>query len=102
MDTDRNHAVIKESDPAKRAELLADGGSSWQEKRQRMTDVCMHCHTQDDVSSFYKQYDDLVILFNEKFAKPGQAIVAALRAQGLLTPQEFDEEIEYAWSARKG
>lgn len=38
-----------------------------------------------------------MILFNEKFAKPGQAIVAALRGQGLLTPQEFDEEIEWTW-----
>jgi len=97
MDTDKGHAVIKDSDPAKRAALLADGGDSWQAKRQRMTDVCMHCHTQDYVASFYTQYDDLVVLFNEKFAKPGQAIIAALRAQGLLTPQEFDEEIEWTW-----
>ncbi len=97
MDTDKNHAVIKESDPAKRAAAIADGGDSWQAKRQRMTDVCMHCHTQDYVTSFYDQYDDLVVLFNEKFAKPGQAIVAALRAQKLLTPQEFDEEIEWTW-----
>ncbi|MBM4015620.1 MAG: hydroxylamine oxidoreductase [Planctomycetes bacterium] len=97
MDTDKNHAVIKESDPAKRAAAIADGGDSWQAKRQRMTDVCMHCHTQDYVTSFYEQYDDLVVLYNEKFAKPGQAIVAALRAQKLLTPQEFDEEIEWTW-----
>ena len=97
MDTDKNHAVIKETDPAKRAAAIADGGDTWQAKRQRMTDVCMHCHTQDYVSGFYKQYDDLVVLYNEKFAKPGQAIVAALRAQKMLTPQEFDEEIEWTW-----
>ncbi len=97
MDTDKAHAVIKESDPAKREALLADGGDTWQQKRQRMTDVCMHCHTQDYVASFYQQYDDLVVLFNEKFSKPGQAIVAALRANGMLTAPEFDEEIEWTW-----
>jgi hypothetical protein len=59
--------------------------------------VCSHCHTPDYVNAFYKQYDDFVILFNEKFAKPGQKIMAALREQGLLTRAEFDEEIEWTW-----
>jgi hypothetical protein len=94
MDTDANHAVVVETDPAKRRALVAD---TWQQKRDRMKQVCSNCHTPDYVAGFYRQYDDLVILYNEKFAKPGQAIVGALRAAELITPAQFDDEIEWTW-----
>jgi hypothetical protein len=94
MDTDINGKVIKEKDEVERSKLVAD---TWQAKRQRMKDVCSHCHTSTYVDGFYKQYDDLVILYNEKFAKPGTAIMAALTEQGLITPAQFDEEIEWTW-----
>jgi hydroxylamine dehydrogenase len=35
--------------------------------------------------------------YNEKFGKPGQKIITELRNQKLITPQEFDEEIEWTW-----
>lgn len=94
MDTDANHAVVKETDPAKRAAQIADTAEA---KRNRMKLVCSHCHTKDYVDSFYKQYDDFVVLYNEKFAKSGQMIMKALRDQKLTTPAEFDEEIEWTW-----
>ena len=94
MDTDINGATITETDPEVRAGLVHD---SWQNKRDQMSQVCTHCHTQDYVSAFYKQYDDFIVLYNEKFAKPGGAIMAALREQQLITPPEFDEEIEWTW-----
>lgn len=94
MDTDKDHRVIKSTDPAERAAQVDD---TWQEKRQRMQDVCAHCHTGGYVDAFYEQYDDLIVLYNEKFAKPGQKIMNALLAQGLLTKVEFDEEIEWTW-----
>ena len=94
MDTDANGKVIQETDPQKRMELVADSAMN---KRQRMQDVCLHCHTQNYIDGFYKQYDDFVHLYNEKFGKPGQAIMASLREQKLLTPQDFDEEIEWTW-----
>jgi hydroxylamine dehydrogenase len=94
MDTDEKGEVVKETDPAKRRELVK---STWQEKRANMKAVCTHCHTENYVDAFYTQYDDFVVNYNEKFGKPGQQIMAALRAQGLLTPQEFDEEIEWTW-----
>ena len=62
-----------------------------------MKQVCTHCHTENYVNLFYKQYDDFVVNYNEKFAKPGQKIIAALRAENLLTPGEFDEKIEWTW-----
>ncbi|MCH8332837.1 hypothetical protein IIC65_02800 [Candidatus Sumerlaeota bacterium] len=94
MDTDADHNVVTETDPAIRRELIVDTAEA---KRRRMKDVCLHCHTPDYVSGFYEQYDDFVILYNEKFAKPGRAIIEALRAQELLTDTQFDETIEWTW-----
>ncbi len=94
MDTDEHGNVVKETDPAKRRALVKDTAEA---KRQRMRQVCLHCHTPDYVTAFYKQYDDFVILYNEKFAKPGQKIMQSLRENGLLTPQQFDERIEWTW-----
>ena len=97
MDTDRNHAVIKVDDPEQRARLVQNGGDSWQAKRTRMSNVCKNCHTPDYITSFYEQYDDFVQLYNEKFGKPGQALMAELRKQGLISAPQFDEEIEWTW-----
>ncbi len=94
MDTDVDHNIVRTTDPAERQVQIHDTGEA---KRGRMQQVCGHCHTQDYVSAFYKQYDDLVILYNEKFAKAGQMIMASLREAELLTPTQFDEEIEWTW-----
>lgn len=94
MDVDKDHKIVTETDPVKRQALIAE---SWETKRNAMKDVCLHCHTPDYVNGFYKQYDDFVILYNEKFAKPGKAIMTALYDHGLLTRQDFDEEVEWKW-----
>jgi len=94
MDTDIDGAIVKETDPDARRELIVDSAT---DKRNRMKDVCQHCHTPAYVNAFYVQYDDLVVLYNEKFAKPGKAIMDSLQAQGLLTPTQFDDEIEWTW-----
>jgi hypothetical protein len=94
MDTDVNHAIVKETDPEIRRTLIHD---SAEQKRDRMKEVCGHCHTPDYVNAFYQQYDDLVILYNEKFAKPGVKIMGTLLDEGIRTPTQFDEEIEWTW-----
>ncbi|MEQ8838839.1 MAG: multiheme c-type cytochrome, partial [Lacipirellulaceae bacterium] len=94
MDTDINHKVIKETDPTERQKLIHD---SWQNKRDRMKEVCTHCHTKNYVNAFYQQYDDFVINYNEKFAKPGQKIMVILKETELVTAKQFDEEIEWTW-----
>ena len=94
MDTDVNGSVIKVTDPVERQKLVH---SSWLDKRQEMMQVCLHCHTQPYVDAFYEQYDDFVINYNEKFAKPGEQLMAALREQELITKANFDEEIEWTW-----
>jgi hydroxylamine dehydrogenase len=94
MDTDFEHKVVKIADPAERAKLVVDTAAA---KRGRMKQVCSHCHTPDYIDKFYDQYDDFVVLYNEKFAKPGEAIMNVLRSEGLITKLEFDEEIEWTW-----
>ena len=94
MDTDINGAIVKATDEDERRELIVDTAV---DKRNRMKDVCLHCHTPDYVTAFYQQYDDLVVLYNEKFAKPGKAIIDALTSERIITPTQFDEEIEWTW-----
>jgi hypothetical protein len=94
MDTDINNTLVTEADPDKRRTLVHD---SWEHKRTRMQQVCSHCHTPDYITAFYTQYDNLVVLYNEKFAKPGQQIMAVLKAQELISATQFDDEIEWTW-----
>ena len=94
MDTDANGKAVKETDPERRRQLVVETADV---KRTRMKGVCSHCHTPDYINGFYKQYDSFVVLYNEKFAKPGLAIMNELKKQGLLTATPFDEEIEWTW-----
>ena len=94
MDTDVAHEIVTSTDEAERRQLIVDTAEN---KRNRMKEVCSHCHTPDYVNAFYSQYDDLVILYNEKFGRPGQEIMNALLRENLRTPTEFDEEIEWTW-----
>jgi hypothetical protein len=94
MDTDAEGKIVTELDPAKRRQLIK---FSAEERRTNMKQVCLHCHTPAYVDAFYQQYDDFVVLYNEKFAKPGEKIMAVLKSQELITPTQFDEEIEWTW-----
>jgi hypothetical protein len=48
----------------------------WQMRRLNMQDVCLSCHNQVWIDNFYIQYDGLIELYNEKFARPAQALYA--------------------------
>ncbi len=97
MDTDKDNKLIKTKDVKERARLLADGGDSWQNKRGRMQDACHNCHSKDYVNKFYMQYDDLVVLYNQKFAEPGKQLMGLLKSSNVRTGAMFDEEIEWTW-----
>ncbi len=59
-----------------------------------MKDLCNTCHTKEHTERFYAQAESVVVATNAKVGR-GLAIVAALRKDGLLTPQPFDEPIEF-------
>ena len=67
----------------------------WQMRRRNMKDVCINCHNSSWVDNFYVQYDGLIELYNEKFAKPGKALYAA--AKPLLKPVKFGNKLDWIW-----
>lgn len=70
---------------------------NWEKRREKMMDVCKNCHAPDFVQNFYKQYDAGVTHYNEKFAKPAQHLMDALKDAGKITPTPFDDEIEWTF-----
>lgn len=94
LDTDAEGKIVTVQDPVERQRLVVHSAES---KRNAMKQVCLHCHANSFVNAFYKQYDDFVVLYNEKFAKPGEKIMKALADQKLLTKTQFDEKIEWTW-----
>lgn len=67
----------------------------WHKRRADMKDVCINCHNKQWVDNFYIQYDGLIELYNEKFAKPGQELYAL--AKPLLRPVKFGNKLDFIW-----
>ncbi len=66
-------------------------------RRDAMKDVCGGCHSDPFVDGFYHQFDNLVSLYDEKFAKPATAIRQELIDAGKLTPADFDEKLDWIY-----
>lgn len=62
-----------------------------------MQTVCRACHTSSVVMGHYKQLDDLVDLYNDKFAKPIAAMMTELKDAGYITKSPLNEKIEWVW-----
>lgn len=69
----------------------------WEKRRAAMKDVCTSCHGPSFADSFYQQYDGLVELYNEKFAKPGKAIFEGLKKAHLVEGEPFANRIDWTW-----
>lgn len=88
-----NDKLVSKTVPRKVAKVV-----TWQERREGMKAVCANCHNRPFVDNFYAQYDSLVVLYNDKFAKPAKKIVDDLTAQGLLNPKSpFGEEVQWTF-----
>lgn len=70
---------------------------NWEAKRAAMKDTCLNCHGPDFVDAFYKQYDETIELYNEKFAKPAKKIMDALKTAGKVSSTPFDDPIEFVY-----
>ncbi len=69
----------------------------WKKRRANMQDICAQCHSPAFVKAAYTQFDDVVDLYDTKFAKPAKAIMDELKATGKITKEDFDDEIEWTW-----
>lgn len=66
----------------------------WEENGERMRQVCRECHSTDFVDDFYTDADELVGAVNELTIE-GRDLVASLRDEGLLTPEPWDQPIDF-------
>jgi hypothetical protein len=66
-------------------------------RRDNMKDVCGSCHSEPFVTGFYKQFDNLVNLYDDKFAKPATAIRQELMDKGKITKANFDDKLDWIY-----
>ena len=89
---DDPHSKTDPKTQAKVTEVL-----TWQKRRELMQTVCKECHTSGVVNGHYRTLDNLVVLYNDKFAKPVKGVMDELASSGLTTPTPFDDWIEWLW-----
>lgn len=70
---------------------------TWTQRRDKMKNVCAACHSANTVAGQYKQFDDLVELYNDKYAKPIAGVMKELEDKGYLTHQPMDAKIKWTW-----
>jgi len=70
----------------------------WQRKRKQMQEVCSACHSPTSVAGQYEQFDGVVRLYNEKFAKPAGEIMALIEKNGLRERKAaFGNDIDWIY-----
>src|SRR4030042_2015578 len=63
-----------------------------------MKGACLNCHSNSHVNNFYQQFDDLVVLYNEKFARPAQGLMNELTQDGVLKKDApFEHEVQWVF-----
>jgi len=71
---------------------------NWQAKKANMKQVCTSCHGAAFVDGHYYQFDALVRLYDEKFAKPATDLMTLIRDRKLLeNPASFSNKIEWTY-----
>ncbi|VAX28679.1 Hydroxylamine oxidoreductase (Fragment) [hydrothermal vent metagenome] len=69
-----------------------------EQKRKNMEDVCAACHTERFMEGHFVQFDALVRLYNEKFAKPATAIMKIVNDKKLKhNKANFANDIDWIY-----
>ena len=68
---------------------------NWETRRNNMKNVCINCHEQQWVDNFYVQYDGLIDLYHDKFAKPGLELYQL--SKPLMRPIPFGNKLDFTW-----
>ena len=59
-----------------------------------MKETCLKCHASPSVNRFYAEAEAVVSATNDR-VREAQDLISDLRSEGLLTPEPFDEAIEF-------
>jgi hypothetical protein len=71
---------------------------NWQARRENMKQVCVNCHGNAFADGHFYQFDAVVELYNEKFAKPATELIKLVREKKLLeNPANFSNKIEWTY-----
>lgn len=69
---------------------------AWQDNIARMQGVCLQCHNQNFIDTFYADADKATLAVNA-WVEESQRIVEPLQEQGLLTKAPFDQPIDFTY-----
>lgn len=75
---------------------VSDKRPTYQRGQDAMKETCLKCHTQPHVDRYYQEAEGVVQATNVKIAE-AETLMASLRKEGLLTPEPFDEAIEFLY-----
>ena len=73
---------------------VSDRRPTYQQGQTAMKEVCLKCHATTQINTFYEEAEEVVVATNAKVNHVDE-LVASLRDDGLLTPEPFDEPIEF-------
>jgi hydroxylamine dehydrogenase len=73
---------------------ISERRPSWQDNKVRMQSVCLECHNQTFIESFYADADKGTESVNG-FVTQGNQILKPLYDQGLISTEPFSEPIQY-------
>ena len=75
---------------------LSERRPDWENNMRRMQGVCLECHNENFVTTFYADADTTTESING-WVKQSDQIVQPLKDQGLFTTEPFDEPIDYTY-----
>lgn len=81
--------------PVSKKQGWIKGTVGWEDRRDKMKDVCNSCHEEGWTNGFYTQYDALVEMYNEKYGRPGLKLMKA--AKPLIKGPKFSNKIDFTW-----
>jgi hydroxylamine dehydrogenase len=75
---------------------VSDKRPTFQQGQDQMKEVCNKCHTTGPTDRFYAEAEDVLTATNDRI-REAQALMKSLYDQKLLTPEPFDEPIEFLY-----
>jgi len=75
---------------------VSDKRPNYLNAQAQMKETCEKCHTAPPIDAYYKEAEKVVESTNEK-VKEAKAIMDGLYKDGILTPEPFDEPIEFVY-----